>query len=55
MKDTGKRFLANHADDPTLQQLSDTTAEQIGKTGVVTGDSERKGRNLFTLDKRSNL
>jgi hypothetical protein len=48
MKSNGHRFIANEADANTLQQLSSTIKEQIGRNGwVKTGDD---GRNLFSFD-----
>lgn len=43
----GHRFVANHADDATLEQLSSHEIEPIGRRGKVkTGDD---GRNLFAF------
>ncbi|KAH7411347.1 hypothetical protein BKA64DRAFT_663253 [Cadophora sp. MPI-SDFR-AT-0126] len=47
LKGNGHRFLANHADDGTLQQLCSSSKEPIGRSGwVMTGED---GRNLFTF------
>ncbi|KAI9745717.1 MAG: hypothetical protein M1818_001253 [Claussenomyces sp. TS43310] len=47
------RFVANASDRHTLEQLSSTSTEQIGKRGwVKRGD---RGRNLFTLDQSAKL
>ncbi|KIW24683.1 uncharacterized protein PV07_10385 [Cladophialophora immunda] len=48
LKSTDHRFIANHADDETLKQLSSGTDEKIGRTGRVRNDGKR---NLFTLKK----
>ncbi len=48
LKTNGHRFLANHGDMATLQQLSSGLSEQIGKSGwVKAGD---KDRNLFFFE-----
>ncbi len=53
LKSTGHRFLANHGDMATLQQLSSWLSEQVGRSGwVKTGDMDR---NLFFFEKSSNL
>jgi hypothetical protein len=49
LKGNGHRFLANHGDATTLQQLASGTKEPIGRSGWVKGESE-KGRNLFTFE-----
>jgi len=41
------RFLANHADDLTLSELSSRIEESIGTDGWV--ESRPKGRNLFNF------
>ncbi|EKD17437.1 acetyl-CoA acetyltransferase [Drepanopeziza brunnea f. sp. 'multigermtubi' MB_m1] len=48
LKSNGHRFLANHGDDSTLQQLSSGSTEPIGRCGWVHVGEE--GRNLFTFD-----
>ncbi|KAI9653366.1 MAG: hypothetical protein M1831_006071 [Alyxoria varia] len=48
-----RRFLANHADPQTLEQLSSWTTEPIGRTGYVTQDVD--GRNLFRFDSVARL
>jgi hypothetical protein len=50
----GKRFVANHADEETLQQLASTTREPVGRTGWVTKE-EGGDRNLFSFEKRGKL
>ncbi|RMZ77389.1 hypothetical protein DV738_g4349, partial [Chaetothyriales sp. CBS 135597] len=58
----GARFLANHADEATLKQLSSTTEEPIGRTGWVRrataadgyGD-DVEGRNVFSFQKPNKL
>jgi len=53
LKTSGNRFIANHADDSTLQQLSSTSREPIGRSGkVMMGE---KGKNLFSFDAGSKL
>ena len=42
------RFVANHGDMKTLEQLSSKVKEPIGRTGWVRNDDG--GRNLFTFD-----
>jgi hypothetical protein len=51
LKKNGHRFVANHDDENTLQQLSSATREPIGRTGWVRKDTEREGRNLFGFEK----
>jgi hypothetical protein len=51
LKSNGHRFLANHGDTNTLQQLSSEVKEPIGRSGWVQPDSEKKGRNLFSFEK----
>jgi len=43
------RFIANHEDENTLEQLSSTSEEQVGKVGWVRGDPHKVGRNLFSF------
>lgn len=51
--DNGHRFLANHGDEKTLQQLSSASVEPIGRRGwVKAGDG---GRNSFTFDRAEKL
>ncbi|KAJ9629407.1 hypothetical protein H2203_001780 [Taxawa tesnikishii (nom. ined.)] len=47
----GHRFLANHGDERTLQELGSWTREQVGRRGYVRTDSSEdgNGRNLFSL------
>ena len=47
LKESGKRFIANHGDETTLRQLGSFTKEPIGRIGLVKPDQSRKGRNLF--------
>ncbi|EFE33617.1 uncharacterized protein ARB_07562 [Trichophyton benhamiae CBS 112371] len=49
LKTTGRRFVANHADDATLEELSDPGKEPIGRSGYVTTDTTEGGKNLFSL------
>ena len=55
LKKDGRRFLANHGDQNTLLQMAGGTVEIVGKTGWVKADTERKGRNWFTLDQKSRI
>lgn len=48
----GHRFLANHADVSTLQQLASNTQEPIGRSGWVW---TVEGRNLFSFTERAKL
>ncbi|EXJ72739.1 uncharacterized protein A1O5_03886 [Cladophialophora psammophila CBS 110553] len=50
LKSTDHRFIANHADEETLEQLSSGPDEKIGRTGRVRNDGKR---NLFTLKKET--
>lgn len=43
----GSRFLANHADEHTLKELSSWEIEQVNRKGLVTTD--KSGRNLFSF------
>ncbi|KAH7355297.1 hypothetical protein BKA65DRAFT_498097 [Rhexocercosporidium sp. MPI-PUGE-AT-0058] len=53
LKSNQHRFLANHGDDSTLQQLSSFSKEPVGRTGWVTvGDDDR---NLFTFTRGGKL
>ncbi|KAM5457833.1 hypothetical protein McanCB49686_002548 [Microsporum canis] len=49
LKNNGHRFIANHADGLTLDELSNPITEPIGRTGYVTKDPDEAGRNLFSL------
>ncbi|EGD93379.1 acetyl-CoA acetyltransferase [Trichophyton tonsurans CBS 112818] len=49
LKATGRRFVANHADDATLIELSDPGKEPIGRSGYVTTDVTGGGKNIFSL------
>ncbi|GAB7349143.1 hypothetical protein MBLNU459_g8085t1 [Dothideomycetes sp. NU459] len=51
----GHRFIANHGDENTLRQLSSGVEEQIGKSGMVRKDEQRKGRNLFSFERTTKL
>lgn len=58
MKATSHRFVANHGDQRTLQQLASALEEQIGKEGYVQIKRDVKGipeRNLFFLGPRPSL
>ncbi|QIX01047.1 hypothetical protein AMS68_006564 [Peltaster fructicola] len=45
----GSRFIANHADQPTLEALCSTSEEPIGRHGEVVSNSD--GRNLFRFNR----
>ncbi|KAM5482485.1 hypothetical protein MaudMau93_006749 [Microsporum audouinii] len=49
LRNNGHRFIANHADGLTLDELSNPIKEPIGRTGYVTKDPDEAGRNLFSL------
>jgi len=55
LKSSGHRFLANHGDEATLQQLSSGATEQVGRPGFVTRDRHKDGRNLFTFRTNAKL
>ncbi len=55
LKENGHRFLANHADPSTLEQLCSMTVEPIGRSGHVKPDTEKEGRNLFSFSRTSKL
>lgn len=55
LKNTGHRFIANHADDTTLKELSNPEKEPIGRTGYVTTDPAERGRNSFSLKSPTRL
>lgn len=44
----GERFLANHGDENTLQQLASSVKEQVGRKGTV--KTAEDDRNLFVFD-----
>ncbi|ODA78260.1 hypothetical protein RJ55_05641 [Drechmeria coniospora] len=50
---TGERFLANHGDEQTLAQLASSSVEHVGQ--AIRVRPSEGGRNLFTLDWRTNL
>jgi len=55
LKSNDHRFIANHGDNSTLQQLSSYSKEPIGRAGYVKKDHKKKGRNLFVFADSSNL
>ena len=55
LKENGHRFLSNHADASTLDQLCSTAIEPIGRSGYVRPDTEKEGRNLFSFSRTSKL
>lgn len=50
---TGHRFLANHADSQTLQDLAAAREEPVGRTGFVHNAAD--GRNLFSFHSQAKL
>lgn len=50
LRSNGHRFIANDGDQVTLQQLTSTVKEQIGRIGWVRKDAEKAGRNLFSFE-----
>lgn len=58
LKATGHRFVANHGDQRTLQQLASALEEHVGKEGHVQTKRDTKGtpeRNLFYIGHRPSL
>ncbi|KAK2820045.1 hypothetical protein FQN49_007777 [Arthroderma sp. PD_2] len=55
LRSNGHRFIANHADDSTLVELSNLDREPIGRVGYATKDPEEEGRNLFSLSRPTKL
>ncbi|RYN94191.1 hypothetical protein AA0119_g9300 [Alternaria tenuissima] len=55
LKNSNRRFLANHADDTTMLQMSSGAGEVVGKSGWVWQDPEKKGRSLFAFAKPAKL
>jgi hypothetical protein len=53
LKSNNHRFVANHGDENTLQQLASGVKEPIGRGGWVRTLEE--GRNVFTFDKSGKL
>jgi hypothetical protein len=53
LKSNNHRFVANHGDENTLQQLASGVKEPIGRGGWVSTAEE--GRNVFTFDKSGKL
>lgn len=47
--ENGHRFIANHGDDATLQQLASFTKEPVGRSGHVKQDPGKQGHNLFVF------
>lgn len=48
LRSNGHRFIANHGDESTLQQLCSRSREPIGRNGWV--KTAEDGRNLFTFE-----
>ena len=55
LKSNNHRFIANHGDESTLQQLSSFSKEPIGRAGYVKRDETKQGRNLFVFTDVSRL
>lgn len=55
LKSNNQRFLANDADESTLRQMVEGTAEIVGKSGYVWQDKHIKGRGLFAFDNPAKL
>lgn len=53
LRDSNRRFLANHADEETLKQLAGSAVEQIGQSGQV--QTAEDGRNLFSFAVKTKL
>lgn len=53
LKSSEHRFIANHGDATTLQQLSSGISEQIGRKGWVRRGEQ--GRNLFSFEQGGKL
>jgi len=51
LKKSGERFLANHGDESTLEQMAGGVGEMVGKSGWVNQDDRKKGRALFSFEK----
>lgn len=47
LKRNGHRFIANHGDNATLQELLSFSKEPIGREGHVKQDPNERERNLF--------
>ena len=47
LKNSGRRFLANHGDEKTLRRLASMEKESVGLKGHVSNSKD--GRNLFSL------
>lgn len=58
LKTSGHRFIANDGNHQTLQKLSSTVKEQVGKVGYVKTERTDKGdpeRNVFFLGPKPGL
>ncbi|KAF2662734.1 thiolase [Lophiostoma macrostomum CBS 122681] len=55
LKSDGRRFLANHGDESTLQHMASGAGEMVGRSGWVRQDTKRKGRNLFSFEKTAKI
>ncbi|KAK6378801.1 hypothetical protein LTS17_006504 [Exophiala oligosperma] len=47
---SGRRFVANHGDAVTLNQLSNTSRLHVGRKGYVFPDNKSPERNRFSLE-----
>ena len=55
LNSTGHRFIANHADENTLKQLSSDAEEQVGRAGYVRRDPQEEARSIFTFERAGKL
>lgn len=58
LKTNGHRFVANHGDQRTLQQLSSPVEEHVGSPGLVSVNRNTKGEpecNVFFLRPKAAL
>ena len=55
LKSNNRRFLANQGDNNTLRQMASGAGENVGKSGWVWQDAEKKGRSLFAFDNPAKL
>jgi hypothetical protein len=55
LKSNNKRFLANHGDESTLQNMANGVGEIVGKSGWVWQDTEKSSRSLFAFSTPTKL
>lgn len=55
LRSNGHRFVANHGDEQTLQQLAEGSFEPVGQHGRVESDAMESRRNIFFLDNETKL